>query len=131
MALEERAVRRPHLPWLPLEQSGKAEQKTQDDGAENVCAWVRMELTFSPRSNLARLPGGSEAALRELAACGLRAELMQRFAWRYLFSEELQAGPCTAAHSSLELSCPCPRQELCSCLSWGNFTPDISAPGAP
>lgn len=84
MALEERAVRRQHLPWLPLEQSGKAEQKTQDDGAENVCAWARTRAQPSALAPTLRCcPGGSAAARQR---CGssrrVASELSSRRAWR-------------------------------------------------
>lgn len=36
------------VPTASLEQSGKAEQKTQDDGAENVCAWAGMAAHLQP-----------------------------------------------------------------------------------
>lgn len=50
MALGERAVRcRPPS----VEQSGKAEQKTQDDGAENVSAGEKLPAHLQPRTSLA------------------------------------------------------------------------------
>lgn len=49
MALGERAAR--HRPPV-LEQSGKAEQKTQDDGAENVSAGRMLPAHLQPRNNL-------------------------------------------------------------------------------
>lgn len=112
----------PGFPWNNLaKQSRKlrmTEQKMSVPGRGH-------ELTFSPRSNLALLPRGErggQAALRELTARGLQAELPQSLAWGYLFSEELQAGPCTAAQLPLPaagvLQLPvlgefCPRH-LCS-----------------
>ena len=76
MALGEHAVRR-RPPCL--EQSGKAEQKTQDDRAENVSAGERLPAHLQPRTNLAagRLPGGERGGVAELTALSLFAELIK------------------------------------------------------
>lgn len=76
MALGERAVQcRPPS----LEQSGKAEQKTQDDGAENVSAREKLPAHLQPRTNLeaGQLPRGERSGVVELTALSLFAELIK------------------------------------------------------
>lgn len=121
MALGDRGVRR-RAP--SLEQSGKAEQKTQDDGAENVSAGERLPAHLQPRTNLAAgpLPG---ASVGELAALGLFAELIKSFLPIYFISvnEDLGAGPRAAARCSLEPTCPCRHQGSRAGLSWASVPP--------
>lgn len=118
MALGDHTVRR----WAPsLEQSGKAEQKTQDDGAENVSAGERLPAHLQPRTNLAAglLPG---ASVGELAVLGLFAELIKSFLPVYFIplNEDLGAGPRMAAHCSLEPTWPCRHQGGRAGLSWAS-----------
>lgn len=84
MALGERAVRR-RPP--SLEQSGKAEQKTQDDRAENVSAREGLPTHLQPRTNLAAgwLPGGERGGMVQLMALSLFAELIKEFCPIYIY----------------------------------------------
>lgn len=126
MALGERAVRR-RPP--SLEQSGKAEQKTQDDRAENVSAREGLPAHLQPRTNLAAgwLPGGERGGMVQLMALSLFAELIKEFHPIYIyvyilllffFNKELGPGPHMASRCSLEPSCSRRRWYGCSGAAW-------------
>jgi len=105
MALGERAVRR-RTP--ALEQSGKAEQKTQDDGAENVSAGERLPAHLQPCTNLAsgRLPGDEHGSVVELTVLSRFAELRKEFLPIYVIFFLIRSWGLDPAGCSLEPGCP-------------------------